>query len=392
MKNVVIVSAKRTPLGSFGGSLAGLSATELGASAILEVVKAAGVNPKDVQEVVFGNVLSAGIGQAPARQAALKAGLSETTPGTTVNKVCASGMKAIMIASDQIQLGQADIIVAGGMESMSNVPYYLPKHRFGSKLGHSEIQDGIIKDGLWDVYKDFHMGNAAELCAAECKISREDQDEYAITSYKRAIEAHEKGYLKDEIIKMKVNSRKGEVKEVIKDEELDKVNFDKIPSLRPVFDKQGTVTAANASSINDGAAAVLLMSEEKANELGLTPLARILSHGSAAKAPEWFTTAPADAIPVALKRANVEKKNIDLFEINEAFSVVSLANNRLLELNPEKVNIHGGAVSIGHPIGCSGARIVVTLLHALKRTGGTLGCAGICNGGGGASALVIEMV
>jgi hypothetical protein len=247
MKNVVIVAAKRTPLGSFGGSLAGLSATELGASAILEVVKAAGVNPKDVQEVVFGNVLSAGIGQAPARQAALKAGLSETTPSTTVNKVCASGMKAIMIASDQIQLGQADIIVAGGMESMSNVPYYLPKHRFGSKLGHSEIQDGIIKDGLWDVYKDFHMGNAAELCAAECKISREDQDEYAITSYKRAIEAHEKGYLKDEIIKMKVNGRKGEIKEVIKDEELDKVNFDKIPSLRPVFDKQGTVTASNAS-------------------------------------------------------------------------------------------------------------------------------------------------
>ncbi len=391
MKNVVIVAAKRTPLGSFGGSLAGLTAPELGASTILEVVKEAGVKPKDVQEVVFGNVLSAGIGQAPARQAALKAGLSETTPCTTVNKVCASGMKAIMIASDQIQLGQTDIVVAGGMESMSNVPYYLPKHRFGSKLGHSEIQDGIIKDGLWDVYKDFHMGNAAELCATDCKISREDQDEYAITSYKRAIEAHEKGYLKDEIIKMKVSGRKGEVKEVIKDEELDKVNFDKIPSLRPVFDKQGTVTAANASSINDGAAAVLLMSEEKANELGLTPLARIRSHGSAAKAPEWFTTAPADAIPIALKRANVDKENIDLFEINEAFSVVSLANNRLLELNPEKVNIHGGAVSIGHPIGCSGARIVVTLLHALKRTGGTLGCAGICNGGGGASALVIEM-
>jgi acetyl-CoA C-acetyltransferase len=392
MKNVVIVEAKRTPLGSFGGSLSGMSAPELGAATIFEVVKSAGIKPDDVQEVSFGNVLTAGIGQAPARQAAIKAGLSEKTPCTTINKVCASGMKAIMNATDQIQLGQVEIMVAGGMESMSNVPYYLPKHRFGSKLGNAEVQDGIIKDGLWDVYKDFHMGNAAELCARDCNITRRDQDEYATTSYKRAIEAHEKGYFKDEIIKIKVSGRKGDITEVIKDEELEKVNFDKIPNLRPVFDKEGSVTAANASSINDGAAAVLLMSEEKANELNLSPIARIRSHASAAKAPEWFTTAPADAIPIALKRAGLGVKDIDLFEINEAFSVVSIINNRLLDLNPEIVNIHGGAVSIGHPIGCSGARIVVTLLHALKRTGGKLGCAGICNGGGGASALVVEML
>lgn len=392
MKNVVIVEAKRTPLGAFGGSLSSFSAPELGSMAIIEVLKSAGVKPDDVQEVVFGNVLTAGIGQAPARQAALKAGLSELTPSTTVNKVCASGMKAIMIAANQIQLEEADIIVAGGMESMSNTPYYLPKHRFGSKLGHAEVQDGIIKDGLWDVYNDFHMGNAAEICAKECNISREQQDEFAITSYKRAIEASEKGYFDDEMITVKVTDRKGNVTEVDTDEELKKVNYDKIPKLRPVFDKEGTVTAANASSINDGAAAVLLMSEEKAEDLGLKPLARIRSHASAAKAPEWFTTAPSDAMPKALKRAGLDKNDIDLFEINEAFSVVSLANNQIMELDPEKVNIHGGAVSIGHPIGCSGARIMVTLVHALKRTGGTLGCAGICNGGGGASAMVVEML
>jgi len=392
MKNVVIVEAKRTPLGSFGGSLSSFSAPELGSMTIIEVIKSAGIKPDDVQEVAMGNVLTAGIGQAPARQAALKAGLSELTPSTTVNKVCASGMKSIMIAANQIQLEEADIVVAGGMESMSNTPYYLPKHRFGSKLGHAEVQDGIIKDGLWDVYNDFHMGNAAEICAKECNISREQQDEFAITSYKRAIEAQEKGYFDDEIITVKVKDRKGNVTEVKVDEELKKVNYDKIPKLRPVFDREGTVTAANASSINDGAAAVLLMSEEKAEELGLKPMARILSHASAAKAPEWFTTAPSDAIPKALKRADMDKGDMDLFEINEAFSVVSLANNQIMELDPEKVNIHGGAVSIGHPIGCSGARIVVTLLHALRRTGGTLGCAGICNGGGGASAMVVEMM
>lgn len=392
MKDVVLVEAKRTPLGSFNGSLSSFSAPELGAMTVLEIVRQAGIDPEEVQELVFGNVLTAGIGQAPARQVAMKAGLTEKTPATTVNKVCASGMKAIMVAADQISLGQADIIAAGGMESMSNVPYYLPDHRFGSKLGHGKVIDGVIKDGLWDVYKDFHMGNAAEICASECNISREQQDEYAITSYKRAIRAHEEGWFEDEIIEVKVSDRKGNVTKVKMDEELDKVNFDKIPQLRPVFDKEGTVTAANASGINDGAAAVLLMSAEKAKELGVQPIAKIRSHASAAKAPEWFTTAPADAIPIALRRAGVEKNDIGLWEINEAFSVVSLANNQILELNPENVNIHGGAVSIGHPIGCSGARIVVTLLHALRKTGRELGCAGICNGGGGASAMVVEMI
>ncbi|MBO6620300.1 MAG: acetyl-CoA C-acyltransferase [Balneola sp.] len=392
MRDVVIVEAKRTPIGSFGGSLASFTAPELGSTAIIELIKSSGISADDVQEVVMGNVLTAGIGQAPARQAALKAGLSQKTPSTTVNKVCASGMKAIMIAADQIRLGDADVVVAGGMESMSNVPYYLPKHRYGSKYGHVQTEDGILKDGLWDVYNDFAMGNAAEICAEECNISREEQDKFAVESYKRAQTAQEKGYFDDEMIKIKVTDRRGNVTIVDKDEEVARVNFEKIPTLRPVFDKEGTVTAANASSINDGAAAVLVMSADKAKELGLTPLAKILSHGSAAKAPEWFTTAPSDAIPIALKKAGLTTNEIDLFEINEAFSVVSIANNQILELNPEKVNIHGGAVSIGHPIGCSGARIVVTLLHALKRSGGKYGCAGICNGGGGASALVIEML
>lgn len=392
MSDVVIVEAKRTPVGSFGGNLSSLTAPELGSSVIYEIIKSVGIKPDDVEEVVMGNVLTAGIGQAPARQAAIKAGLSERTPATTVNKVCASGTKAIMIAADQIALGQNEIMVAGGMESMSNVPYYLKKHRFGSKLGHDKTEDGILTDGLWDVYNDFHMGNAGEICAKECNISREQQDEFAIESYRRAINAHEKGYFNDEIVEIKIKGRKGDVTKVSMDEELERVNFDKIPHLKPVFDTNGTITAANASSINDGAAAVLLMSDKKAKELDLKPLAKILSHASAAKAPEWFTTAPADAIPIALKRAGIEKNDVDLFEINEAFSVVSLANNQILKLDPEKVNIHGGAVSIGHPIGCSGARIVVTLLHALKRTNGTIGCAGICNGGGGASSLVIEMI
>ncbi len=392
MRNVVIVEAKRTPVGSFGGSLSSYSAPELGAATITEIIKTTGIKADDIQEVVFGNVLTAGIGQAPARQTALKAGLSKRTPATAVNKVCASGMKAIMIGANQIQLDQADVIVAGGTESMSNVPYYLPKHRFGSKLGHARAEDGIIKDGLWDVYNDFHMGNAAEICAKECNISREEQDEFAIESYKRAIKAHEEGYFDDEVIEMKVKDRKGNVSKVKMDEELKRINYDKVPKLNPVFDKEGTVTPANASSINDGAAAVLLMSEEKADELGLTPIARVASQASAAKEPEWFTTAPADAIPIALKRAGIDKEDVDLFEINEAFSVVSLANNQILELDPKNVNIHGGAVSIGHPIGCSGARIMVTLIHALKRTKGQWGCAGICNGGGGASSMVIEML
>tara|TARA_R100000781_G_scaffold23537_1_gene17345 strand:- start:18138 stop:19316 length:1179 start_codon:yes stop_codon:yes gene_type:complete len=392
MRDVVIVEAKRTPIGSFGGSLASFTAPELGSTAIIELLKSSGIPADVVQEVVMGNVLTAGIGQAPARQAALKAGLSQKTPSTTVNKVCASGMKAIMMAADQIRLGDADVVVAGGMESMSNVPYYLPKQRYGSKYGHVQTEDGILKDGLWDVYNDFAMGNAAEICAKECSISREEQDEFAIESYKRAQEAQEKGYFDNELISIKITDRRGNVTIVDKDEEVSRVNFEKIPNLRPVFDKEGTVTAANASSINDGAAGVLVMSAEKATELGLKPLAKILSHANAAKAPEWFTTAPSDAIPIALKKAGLTTNEIDLFEINEAFSVVSIANNQILELDPEKVNINGGAVSIGHPIGCSGARIVVTLLHALKRTGGKYGCAGICNGGGGASALVIEMI
>lgn len=392
MRDVVIVEAKRTPIGSFGGSLASFTAPELGSTAIIELIKSTGITPDTVQEVVMGNVLTAGIGQAPARQAALKAGLSENTPSTTINKVCASGMKAIMMAADQIRLGDADVVVAGGMESMSNVPYYLPKQRYGSKYGHVQTEDGILKDGLWDVYNDFAMGNAAEICAKECNISREQQDEFAIESYKRAQKAQEDGSFDDELISIKITDRRGNVTIVDKDEEVSRVKFEKIPSLRPVFDKEGTVTAANASSINDGAAALLLMSAEKAEELGLKPLAKVVSHANAAKAPEWFTTAPADAIPIALKKAGISKDDVDLFEINEAFSVVSLANNQILELDPAKVNIHGGAVSIGHPIGCSGARIMVTLVHALKKTGGKYGCAGICNGGGGASAMVIEMI
>lgn len=392
MKEIVIVEAQRTPIGSFGGSLTARTAPELGSLAIIGVLKKSGLAPDHVDEVIMGCVLTAGIGQAPARQAALKAGLHERTPSTTVNKVCASGMKAVMYAANQISAGDAHVIVAGGMESMSNVPYYLPSERFGSKLGHTQALDGIIKDGLWDVYKDYHMGSAAELCAREMKITRQDQDNFAIESYKRSSEATKNGYFNDEIIKVNIRDRKGNVTEVTEDEEVSKVNFDKIPDLRPVFEKEGTVTAANASSINDGAAALLVMSREKADELGMKPLARILSQASTAKAPEWFTTAPSDAIPRALERAGKKITDIDLFEINEAFSVVSLANNSLLGLDPAKVNIHGGAVSLGHPIGCSGARILVTLLHALKRTGGKLGCAGICNGGGGASAMVVEML
>lgn len=389
-RDIVIAAARRTPIGSFGGSLAAYSAPELGAAALLDVVKTAGVSPEVVEEVVMGHVLSAGAGQAPARQAALKAGFSQTTPATGVNKVCASGMKAVMVAADQIALGQASVIAAGGMESMSNVPYYLPKQRFGAKLGHVQAEDGILKDGLWDVYKDWHMGSAAELCARECSISRERQDAFAVESYRRAIAARDSGAFAQEVIRMKVPGRKGQTTIVDTDEELGRVDFERIPSLRPVFEKDGTVTAANASSLNDGAAALLLMSGARARELGVTPLARILSHSSAAKAPEWFTTAPAEAIPLALKRAGLEISEIDLFEINEAFAVVSLANNDLLGLDPAKVDVRGGAVSLGHPIGASGARILVTLVHALLAGDGRYGCAGICNGGGGASAMVIE--
>ncbi len=392
MREVVIVSAVRTPIGSFGGALASFTSPELGSIVIAESVKRAGVSPDHVSEVIMGNVLTAGVGQAPARQAVLKAGLPNHVPATTVNKVCASGLKAVMYAANLIQSHEAEIVVAGGMESMSHVPFYLPSLRFGNKLGHTQAEDGILRDGLLDAFNQEHMGNCAELCARDMNFTREDQDDFAIESYKRSQKAVAEGWFKNEIVKVKIRDRKGNVTEVDTDEEVSRVDFDKLRTLKPVFQKEGTVTAANASSINDGAAALVVMSGDKARELGLKPLARIVSQASAAKDPEWFTTAPADAIPLALKRAGISVADVDLFEINEAFSVVSLANNKLLNLDPEKVNIHGGAVSIGHPIGCSGARILVTLIHALKRTGGTYGCAGICNGGGGASAMVIEML
>ena len=337
----------------------------------------------------MGNVLSANLGQAPATQAAKYANLPDI-PATTVNKVCASGTKAMMLAAQSIALGWNDIVVAGGMENMSSVPYYLDKARTGYRLGDGQLIDGLVKDGLWDVYNNYHMGSAAELCAAEHHISREEQDAYATESYKRAQAAQSAGKFKNEIIPVEITNRKGEKTFVTEDEEVHAVIFEKIASLKPVFKKDGTVTAANASTLNDGAAALVLISKEKADELGLKPIAKIISYADAQQAPEWFTTAPAKAIPLALQRANLTINQVDFFEINEAFSVVSIANNKLLKLDPKKVNINGGAVALGHPLGASGARIVVTLLHVLKQNGGKIGVAGICNGGGGASALIIE--
>lgn len=389
MKEVYIVSATRTPVGSFGGSLASFTATQLGAIAIKSAVEKSGLRPDQIQEVYMGNVLSANVGQAPATQAAIFAGLPYL-PATTINKVCASGMKAIMLAAESISSGQNDIVVAGGMESMSNAPYYLDKARNGYRLGDGKIIDGLVKDGLWDVYNDYHMGSAAELCAVECNISREEQDAFAVESYQRAHKAQADGKFKDEISPVELKDKKGEVTLFAEDEEPKAVKFDKIPSLKPVFKKDGTVTAANASSLNDGAAVVVLMSKEKADELGIKPLARIISYADAQQAPEWFTTAPSKAIPLALHRAGLSSGQIDYFEINEAFSVVSIANNQKLELDPAKVNVNGGAVSIGHPLGASGARIIVTLLNVLSQNKGKYGAAGICNGGGGASAMVIE--
>ena len=391
MKEVVIVAATRTPIGSFGGGLASLSATQLGALAIKSAVEKSGLKPEHIQEVYMGNVLSANLGQAPATQAAIFASLP-VLPATTINKVCASGMKAIMLGAQSIALGQNDIVVAGGMESMSNVPYYLDKARNGYRLGNGALTDGLIKDGLWDVYNDYHMGSAAELCAAECKVSREDQDAYAIESYKRAQQAQKEGKFKDEITLVELKDKKGEVTLFADDEEPNAVKFDKIPGLKPVFKKDGTVTAANASTLNDGAAAVVLMSAEKAKEMGIKPLAKIVSYADAQQAPEWFTTAPSKAIPLALQRAGLKTEQIDFFEINEAFSVVSVANNRLLNLDPAKVNVNGGAVALGHPLGASGARIIVTLLNVLLQNNGKYGAAGICNGGGGASAMVVEIL
>ena len=389
MKEVYIVSAVRTPIGSFGGSLSALSASQLGASAIKAAVERAGINPKQVQEVFMGNVLSANVGQAPATQAAKFAGLPDI-PATTINKVCASGTKAIMFAAQSIALGQNDIVVAGGMESMSNVPYYLDKARNGYRLGDGKIIDGLVKDGLWDVYNDYHMGSAAELCATDCNISREEQDAYAIESYKRSQAAQLEGKFKNEIGAVEIKDRTGQISLIENDEEVNAVKFDKIPSLKTVFKKDGTVTAANASTLNDGAAALVLMSKEKAEELCLKPLARIISYADAQQAPEWFTTTPSKAIPIALERAGIQTSDVDYFEINEAFSVVSLANNKILNLDPSRVNVNGGAVSMGHPLGASGARIVVTLINVLKQNNAKIGVAAICNGGGGASAMVIE--
>ena len=389
MNEVYIVSAVRTPIGSFGGSLSSLSASELGAVAIKAAVERAGIQSEQVQEVFMGNVLSANLGQAPATQAAKFAGLPDI-PATTINKVCASGTKAIIIAAQSIALGENDIVIAGGMESMSNVPYYLDKARNGYRLGNGQIIDGLVKDGLWDVYNDYHMGSAAELCATECNISREDQDAFAIESYKRSQAAQANSKFKNEIISLEIKDKKGEITIIEHDEEINAVKFDKIPGLKPVFKKDGTVTAANASTLNDGAAALVLMSKTRIQELGLKPLAKIISYADAQQAPEWFTTTPAKAIPKALERAKIKSSDVDFYEINEAFSVVSLANNRILELDPAKVNVNGGAVSMGHPLGASGARIVVTLLNVLQQNGGKIGVAGICNGGGGASAIIIE--
>lgn len=389
MNEVYIISAVRTPIGSFGGSLSSLSAGQLGAAAIKAAVERAGISPEQVQEVYMGNVLSANLGQAPATQATKFAGLGDI-PATTINKVCASGTKAIMLAAQSIALGENDIVIAGGMESMSNVPYYLDKARNGYRLGNGQIIDGLVKDGLWDVYNDYHMGSAAELCASECQISREDQDNYAIESYKRSQEAQAKGIFKTEIAPVEIKDRKGEISIIDRDEEIHAVKFEKIPTLKPVFKKDGTVTAANASTLNDGAAALVLMSKAKAEELKLKPLAKIVSYADAQQAPEWFTTSPAKAVPLALHRAKLKPEDISYYEINEAFSVVSIANNQLLKLNAEQVNVHGGAVSMGHPLGASGARIVVSLLNVLKQNKAKLGVAAICNGGGGASAIVIE--
>jgi acetyl-CoA C-acetyltransferase len=391
MREVVIVSATRTPIGSFGGSLNQFSATQLGGFAIKAAVEKAGLKPEDIEEVYMGNVLSANLGQAPATQAAKLAGLPDV-PATTINKVCASGTKAIMLAAQSIANGDHEIMVAGGMESMSNVPYYLDKARNGYRLGHGQLTDGLVKDGLWDVYNDYHMGSAAELCASECNISREAQDKFAIESYKRAQSAQTEGKFAVEITSIEVKDRKGETTVINTDDEPTAVKFEKIPGLKPVFKKDGTVTAANASTLNDGAAALVLMSAVKAKEMGIKPLAKILAYADAQQAPEWFTTSPSKAIPLALQKANIDIKDVDYFEINEAFSVVSIANNQLLGLSNDKVNVNGGAVSLGHPLGASGARIVVTLLSVLEQNNGKIGVSGICNGGGGASAIVIERI
>jgi len=389
--DVVIVSACRTPIGSFMGSLGSVTAPALGAIVVEEAVRRAGIKKSDVQEVIMGNVLAAGLGQAPARQAALFAGLPDSVECLTINKMCGSGLKAVMLAAQAIRLRDADTVIAGGMESMSNSPYLLEKARDGYRMGHGKIIDSMIKDGLWDVYNDYHMGNAAELCARECAISREMQDEFAILSYKRAQASWADGRFKEEVVPVKVKSKQGETF-VDQDEEPFKTNFDKVPKLKPAFQPDGTVTAANASKLNDGGAALALMSSEKAVALGVKPLARIVGYGSSAKKPEWFTTAPADVIAKVLSNAGLKVHDIDLFEVNEAFAVVSLAVQKLVGIETERLNVNGGAVALWHPIGASGGRILVTLLHALQQRKMKRGMAAICIGGGEASAVIIELV
>lgn len=390
MKEVYIVSAVRTAIGSFNGQFSGVSATKLGAAAIKGALSKIQLDPSHVTEVLMGNVLQAGAGQAPARQAAKFAGLANETQCTTINKVCASGLKAVAYGAQSIMLGEHETVVAGGMENMTQVPYYLESARNGYRLGNGVVVDGLVKDGLTDVYNNYHMGNAAELCAKECNISREEQDNFAIESYTRSQKAWAEGKFNAEIVPVEVPQRKGDPIVITEDEEYKNVKFDKIPGLNPVFQKEGTVTAANASTLNDGASALVLMSKEKMESLGLKPLARILSFADAEQAPEWFTTSPAKALPRAVEKAGLSMDQIDYFEINEAFSVVAIANNQLMKLDPAKVNVNGGAVSLGHPLGSSGSRILVTLIHVLKQNNARYGACGICNGGGGASAMVIE--
>lgn len=392
MKEVFIVSAVRTPIGSFMGSLSAVPAPKLGAIAIKGAIDKISLDPALVEEVYMGNVVQAGEGQAPARQAALGAGLSNKTPCTAVNKVCASGMKAVMMAAQSIKAGDTDVIVAGGMENMSQIPHYNLNARKGVKLGDISLVDGMLKDGLVDAYKGIHMGIFADKCAAEYHFSREDQDNFAIQSYQRSAKAWNEGKFDNEIIPVDVPQRKGDPITVAEDEEYKNVKFDKISWLQPAFQKDGTVTAANASTLNDGASALILMSKEKMEELGLKPLARIVSYADAAHEPEWFTTAPSKAIPKALAKAGLEISQIDYFEFNEAFSVVGLVNNKILGIDASKVNINGGAVSLGHPLGNSGSRIIVTLINVLKQNNGKYGAAAICNGGGGASAIIIENI
>ena len=391
MKEVYIISAVRTPMGSFGGALSSVPATKLGAAAIKGALDKAGVAPNAVEEVFMGNVLQAGLGQAPARQAAMFAGITNDVPCTTVNKVCASGMKSLSLAAQSIICGDNAIVVAGGMENMSMVPHYY-NARNATKLGDVKMKDGMVLDGLTDVYNAVHMGVCAETCAAEHNISREEQDNFAIESYKRSAAAWDAGKFDDEIVPVEVPQRRGDAIVVSKDEEYNAVKMEKIPQLRTVFQKDGTVTAANASTLNDGASALVLMSKEKAEELGLTPIAKLVGYGDAAHEPEWFTTAPSKAVPVALKKAGLEVSDIDYWELNQAFSVVGIYNTKALGLDPAKVDVNGGAVSLGHPLGNSGSRIIVTLINVLKQNGGKYGAAGICNGGGGASAMVIENV